>query len=248
MEPGEYLYRNGQKSGQLIRSAILCQLYILEKLLQKEEAVSAMRLVSESDCAIEDALDKVGWPRDYYENIRQLRDLLLESGLITDKQKTLAYATCFPFQLPFLSALVQRQALNEETADYALAVQYMILKENLPIEEAIDLLGRCKRPDGTVAKPESAKKPPARQLKIPQGRLGELLVGSTICTHIQVIAAVEEGRRRGKLVGEMLVEHGSLSEADLKRALNARGRVQSGSLTVAEAIAKLDPKRFIAPY
>jgi hypothetical protein len=49
------------------------------------------------------------------------------------------------------------------------------------------------------------------------------------------------------LVGETLVEQGSLTEVDLKRALNAQGRVQNGNLTVAEAVGKLDPKRVFDP-
>jgi len=247
-EMGEFLYRDGGQNPQLVRGAIICQLYVLDKMLPRDEAESAMRVVGQNSCPIEQALDKIGWPRAYFENVRHLRDLLLTSSLINDKQKTLTYATCFPFQLPFLSALVQRQALTEETADFVLSVQYMILNENLPLEEAIDLLGRCTKPDGILAKPELATKPPMRQVHFTGSRLGELLVKSTIINQIQLIAALEDGRRKGQLLGETLIEHGSLTEVDLKRALNAQGRVHNGNLTVAEAIAKLDPKRIITPY
>jgi hypothetical protein len=246
-EMGEFLYRDGGQNPQLVRGAIICQLYVLEKLMTREEAENAMRVVGQNSCTIEEAMDKIGWSRAYYENVRHLRDLLLASSLINDKQKTLAYATCFPFQVPFLRALVQRQALTEETADYVLSVQYMTLNEDLPFEEAVDMLGRCNKPDGKMAKPELAKKPPMKQVHFTGGRLGELLVKSTIINQLQLIAGVEEARQKGQLVGETLVEQGSLTEVDLKRVLNAQGRVQSGNLTVAEAIAKLDPKRFITP-
>jgi hypothetical protein len=249
-EMGEFLYRDGGQNPQLVRGAIICQLYVLDKMLTREEAENAMRVVGQNSCTIEEALDKIGWPRAYYENVRHLRDLLLASGLINDKQKSLAYATCFPFQVPFLAALVQRQALTAGTADYVLSVQYMILKEGLPFEEAVDMLGRSSKPDGKMAKPELATKPAMKLVHFTGARLGELLLKSTIINQVQLIAGVEEGRRKGQLVGETLVEQGTLTEVDLKRALNAQGRVQNGNLTVAEAIAKLDPKRFIdqQPY
>jgi hypothetical protein len=72
-------------------------------------------------------------------------------------------------------------------------------------------------------------------------------VASTIITPIQLIAAVEESRRKGKLTGEILVSQGSLTEVDLKRVLNAQGRIHNGTLTFTEAIGKLDPKRILPP-
>ncbi len=246
-EPGEYMYRQAKLSPQIVRSAILCQLFMQEKLLPKPLAFSAMKLVSQTQCPIEDALVQVDWDYAYYENIRQLRDLLLQSELISDKQKTQAFATCLSFQLPFLSVLVQRQVMTADTADYVLSIQEMILQDLMSFEEAVDLLSRCKKPDGSLARPEAAKKPVTREIEFKEGRLGELLVASTIITPLQLISAVEEGRRKGILFGEMLVLQGSLSEVDLKRALNAQGRIENGNLTFAEAVGKLDPRRILPP-
>jgi hypothetical protein len=247
IEPGEYMYRQAKLAPQVVRGAILCQLYMQERLLPKLQAFSAVKLVSETQCTIEDALVKVEWDYAYYENIRQLRDLLLQSELISDKQKTQAFATCLGFQLPFLSVLVQRQVMTADTADYVLSIQQMVLQDGMSFEEAVDLLSRCKKPDGSLARPEAAKKPVTREIKFKGGRLGELLVASTIITPLQLIAGVEEGRRKGKLTGEALVMQGSLTEVDLKRALNAQGRIESGNLTFAEAVGKLDPKRILPP-
>ncbi|MGH9549848.1 MAG: hypothetical protein ACRD3W_10755, partial [Terriglobales bacterium] len=248
IEPGEYLYREKQLNPAIIRGAIICQLYIQDKMLPKSVAVNAIQLVQQLNCSIEKALVNTGWDLGYFENIRQLRDLLLQSGLISERQKSMAYATCLEFHLPFLHALVQRQTMTEETADYVLTVQQGVLQHRITFEEAVDLLGRCRKPDGSLAKPEAAGKPISIVVeKITGSRLGELLVASTIITPIQLIRAVEEGRSRGKLTGEVLVEHGSLSEIDLKRALNAQGRIENGTLTFAEAVGKLDPKRILPP-
>jgi hypothetical protein len=99
-----------------------------------------------------------------------------------------------------------------------------------------------------VAKPEALRKPVTREIETFKGsRLGELLVASTIITPLQLISAIEEGRRRGKLTGEVLVSQGSLTEGDLKRVLNAQGRIENGTLSFADAVGKLDPKRVLPP-
>ncbi len=248
MEPGEYMYRQGKLNPQIVRGAVFCQMYMHEKLLTKPVALAAMKVLSEKSVPIEEALTTVGWDQPYHENIRQLRDLLLQSELVGEKQKTLALATCLPYQLPFLSALVQRNVLTTETADYVLSIQEKVLLNEMSFEEAIDLLSRCKKPDGKVAKPEALRRPVTREIETFKGsRLGELLVASTIVTPLQLISAVEEGRRKGKLTGEVLISQGSLTEVDLKRVLNAQGRIENGTLSFAEAVGKLDPKRVLPP-
>lgn len=248
MEPGEYMYRQGNLNPQIVRGAVFCQMYMHEKLLTRPVALAAMKVLSEQSVPIEQALTAVGWDHSYHENIRQLRDLLIPSDLVSDKQKTLALATCLPYQLPFLSALVQRNVLTADTADYVLTIQEKVLLNEMSHEEAIDLLSRCKKPDGKVAKPEALRRPVTREIETFKGsRLGELLVASTIVTPLQLISAVEEGRRRGKLTGEVLISQGSLTEVDLKRVLNAQGRIENGTLSFAEAVGKLDPKRVLPP-
>jgi len=227
---------------------VFCQMYMHEKLLTKPIALAAMKVLSEQGVPIEEALTAVGWDHSYHENIRSLRDLLIPSDLVSDKQKTLALATCLPYQLPFLSALVQRNVLTTEVADYVLSIQEKVLLNEMSFEEAIDLLSRCKKPDGKVAKPEALRRPVTREIETFKGsRLGELLVASTIVTPLQLISAVEEGRRKGKLTGEVLISQGSLTEVDLKRVLNAQGRIENGTLSFAEAVGKLDPKRVLPP-
>lgn len=248
MEPGEYMYRQGKLNPQIVRGAVFCQMYMHEKLLTKPIALAAMKVLSEQGVPIEEALTAVGWDHSYHENIRSLRDLLIPSDLVSDKQKTLALATCLPYQLPFLSALVQRNVLTTEVADYVLSIQEKVLLNEMSFEEAIDLLSRCKKPDGKVAKPEALRRPVTREIETFKGsRLGELLVASTIVTPLQLISAVEEGRRKGKLTGEVLISQGSLTEVDLKRVLNAQGRIENGTLSFAEAVGKLDPKRVLPP-
>ncbi|CAN5270571.1 hypothetical protein BH10CYA1_BH10CYA1_36690 [soil metagenome] len=248
MEPGEYMYRQGKLNPQIVRGAVFCQMYMHEKLLTKPIALAAMKVLSERTVPIEEALTAVGWDHAYHDNIRQLRDLLLPSDLVSKKEISLALATCLPYQMPFLSALVQRNVLTADTADYLLSIQEKVLLNDMSFEEAIDLLSRCKKPDGKVAKPEALRRPVTREIETFKGsRLGELLVASTIVTPLQLISAVEEGRRRGKLTGEVLISQGSLSEVDLKRVLNAQGRIENGTLSFTEAIGKLDPKRVLPP-
>ncbi|HEY9678736.1 MAG TPA: hypothetical protein V6C76_12055 [Drouetiella sp.] len=248
MEPGEYMFRQGNLNPAIIRGAVLCQMYMHEKLLTKPVTISAMKILGAQNCTIEEALAQAGWDFSYYENVRQLRDLLLDSGLISDKDKTLAFATCLNFQIPFLSTLVQRNALTADAADYVLSIQEKLLLQEIAYEEAIEFLSRCEKPDGKIAKPEVASRPVTKEIEVFKGsRLGELLVASTIITPLQLVSALEEGRRKGKLTGEVLISQGSLSEVDLKRVLNAQGRVENGSLTFDEAVGKLDPKRVLPP-
>ncbi|MBS2002474.1 MAG: hypothetical protein JST44_13270 [Cyanobacteria bacterium SZAS LIN-5] len=248
MEPGEYMFRQGKLNPQIVRGAVFCQMYMHEKLLTRSVALKAVKTLSEKDIPIEEALTLVGWDHAYHENIRQLRDLLLASSLISARDNSQALATCVPYQLPYLSALVQRNVVTMETADYLLSMQEKVLLSEVSFEEAVDLLSRCKKPDGKVANPEALRKPVTREIETFKGsRLGELLVASTMITPLQLISAVEEGRRRGKLTGEVLVSQGSLTEGDLKRVLNAQGRIENGSLSFAEAIGKLDPKRALPP-
>jgi hypothetical protein len=248
MEPGEYMFRQGKLNPQIVRGAVFCQMFMHEKLLTKAVALQAVKALSERNVPIEEALTSVGWDHAYHENIRQLRDLLLASDLVSEKQHSLAIATCLPYQMPYLSALVQRNVLTIDTADYVLSMQEKVLLSEMSFEEAVDLLSRCKKPDGKVAKPEALQKPVTREIETFKGsRLGELLVASTIITPLQLISALEESRRRGKLTGEVLVSQGSLTEGDLKRVLNAQGRIENGSLSFAEAVGKLDPKRVLPP-
>ncbi len=241
---GEFLFREGAVSAQVVRAAILCQLYMKERLLPSQLAISAVRLVNQINVPIEGALDKLGWDRAYYENIRQISELLVKSETIDEQAKSLAYELCFDNRLPFLAALVQRQALSGPTADYALTLQHTILRGELSFNDAVELLRKHNHQDDEAVRGERLRGLSAREvpgaLSTKGIRLGELLVAARLITSVQLIAAVEKGRTRGQLVGEVLVEDGALSEEALERTLSVQSQIDNGELSVEEGVNELN--------
>jgi hypothetical protein len=241
---GEFLYREGAVSAQVVRAAILCQLYMKDRLLPAQLAVSAVRLVNQINVPIEEALNKLGWDRAYYENISQMSELLVKSETIDEQAKAVAYELCFDNRLPFLAALMQRQALSGPTADYALTLQHAILRGELSFNDAVELLRKHNHKDDETVKGARFRSQ-SRPLDVPvtsstKGiRLGELLVAARLITSVQLIAAVEQGRTRGQLVGEVLVEEGALSPEALETALSVQSKIDNGELSVEEGVNAL---------
>jgi len=240
---GEFLFREGAVSAHVVRAAILCQLFMKERLMPRQLAISAVQLVSQINVPIEEALSKLGWDRAYYENIRQMSELLLKSALIDESAKALAYELCFDNRLPFLAALVQRQAVTGAHADYALTLQHLILRGSISFDRAVELLKKHKKSDAASigSKDDSAaEEATLPEFPVPKGiRLGELLVAAALVTSVQLIAAVEKGRIRGQLVGEILVDDGALSADALEHALTVQKKIDNGIVSIEEGVTEL---------
>ncbi len=89
MTTGEYLYKNGLIAAHVVRSAIMCQLMLRRRWLTYKLAVEALTIVVDQKVSLEEALNKLHWNRAYFENVFQMSEMLLKSGLVSEKDLVL---------------------------------------------------------------------------------------------------------------------------------------------------------------
>lgn len=231
MTPGQYLYNNQIAKPQLIRAAILCQLFMRQELLPLQLALEALKVIKRDNISLENALEILRWDRLYYENFCSLSDILIRSGLITAADRDLAHDVCFERRLPFVATLVQRRALTDVMADYVLTVHAMMREGSINFDRAVELL--------TVQKPLGGRTTQEMEIPVTKGvRIGELLVAAQLITSVQLISGVERARLLDKRIGEVLVEEGTLPVGALNMALETQKRIDHGQ-DVAEAVQEL---------
>jgi hypothetical protein len=226
---GQYLTRNKMADTQIVRSAVVCQLMLRRKWLTYEIAVDALKIVMKEKCAVEAALYNLKWNRAYFENLFQISELILKSGLVGTADISLAQDVCLKDESPLLSVLVRRNTISDRVADEILSVHEKLLLKEVTFEQAVDLLRKG-------AQPSELKEgmPEFQPL-----RLGEILMAADLVTSVDLIAAIEKGRTEKKRFGAILVRDYGMNEDVLHRALFIQTQINSEYISVFDGIQGL---------
>jgi tetratricopeptide (TPR) repeat protein len=164
----------------------------------------------------------------------KLGDLLVESGLITKQQLQSALGQSEETGLPFGRLLVLGGTLTEQMMTAALNAQSALASKKTTREQAIKSLRSSVRRTGT-----NQTAPAERDFyQLPDRKsvlLGELLVDAGSISKAQLNNAIEISINKGQSLGQVLQELKLISETVLKHTLEVQEMVMANKCSTADA-------------
>lgn len=190
-------------------------------------------------------LDEIRSPRKTVTAELSIGQLLVGFSLITSEQLEQALQVTKITQLALGKVLVITQGLSEDLLKAALQCQTMLRHKqiDLPKATAAMALLRC----GEAPTLDEAFFRLGHQPPPVIDYLSELLFESGLVTGEQLNAAITQSQMTGLPLGRVLVHSGNLTESLHAALLNAHNMLQSGTVTMEEAVNSLKSVKKRAP-
>ncbi|HEY9756391.1 MAG TPA: tetratricopeptide repeat protein [Oculatellaceae cyanobacterium] len=223
-----------------LSNVILCQSFLREKLLDFEQAKTAMQITREKSVKFDQALLHLGWsPFNSPQETTPLGELLMASNFISRAQLDSALAQQQKSGLPFGRILILSGIMTEPLLASAVNAQILIRDKKITKDEAVAALKESKQRQVSLETSLQAKgfyELPKRSAP----RLGELLTFAGIISDGELVSALETGLITQKPVGEVLIESKLLTRAMLDASLAVQKHLANSSLSFNEARMVLD--------
>jgi len=216
------------------QAAVQAQSLLRDNILPLDFAIKALSHLADNEGSFDESLKAVGWTSTEDKESNKLGELLLDSHILPQDQLETAMKTSQATGLPLGRLLISLGSLTDELLATALNAQSLIRAGNISRAQATAGLIAAHRRQAPL---EEANNEPLR-LRGPHRtsiRLGELLVGAGVLSHLEVGQALQTGLIQEKWVGQALVEAGRLSEAMLLNALTIQEMVANETLSAEQA-------------
>jgi hypothetical protein len=235
---GRVLITSGYLNELQLKGAVQAQSLLKDGLIQMQPALKALRLLAREQLTLEDALARVGWKPKGGSVTNKLGEILIESQVISANDLQNALEQCTDLGLPLGRMLVLIKAMPESMLSNALNAQVLLRDRKISREQAVQGLKAAKHRQVPIehALAESG----VLNLPSPNSmRLGEMLIEADLIDHDKLMVAVELGLVKEKLIGQVLLDQGLLSEPDLEAAVYLQRMLSNGSIGRSEAIQAL---------
>jgi hypothetical protein len=235
---GRVLIMNGYLSEGQLQSAVQAQSMVKDSIIDLDTAVEALDLVATEHITLDESLIRMGWTINTQVITNKLGEFLVEAELVAPADIHYALEQCREIGLPLGRVLVVTGYLTEEMLTNSLNAQVLVRDGRLSREQAVHGLRAALERQITLE--ESLQQtgivhaPNATRM-----RLGELLLGAGLIDEASLMNAVEIGLVSEKLIGQVLLEKGSLSPEGLDNALVLQNMVAQGELYAQDAINAL---------
>lgn len=217
-------------TNEVVRAAIEAQSMIKDGLLDAEAAREAMGVVHRKRWSLPDALIVLGVDA-YATRGTRLGELLTAADHLDAVQLDIALKASDGSGLPLGRVLILLSKMSEPGLALALNLQRDVRAGKIERPLAIERLRHEKM--NISAEGRDGDKDDKRV------RIGELLVNSELLTEAEVKSAVEISKANDKMVGQVLIEMGWVSEDILTAALRLQEMIWSGGVSVARASSVL---------
>ncbi|HEY9678473.1 MAG TPA: hypothetical protein V6C76_10720 [Drouetiella sp.] len=231
---GRVLVMAGYLTDNEFQAAVQAQSLIRDGILPLEQAVRALSYLASNECTFDEGLQAIGWNSGQDKESNKLGELLLVSNIVPSDQLETAMKTSTATGLPLGRLLISLGSLTDELLATALNAQSLIRAGALSRDQATaGLVAAYKRQlPLTEQNGEQARMRGPHRKSI---RLGELLVGAGILSHLEVGQALQASLLQQKWMGQALVEAGRLTEGLLQDALTLQEMVANETLTTDQA-------------
>ncbi|MDR3614603.1 MAG: hypothetical protein P4L53_13670 [Candidatus Obscuribacterales bacterium] len=235
---GRVLIMNGYLSEGQLQSAVQAQSMVKDSIIDLDTAVEALDLVATEHITLDESLIRMGWTMNTQVITNKLGEFLVEAELVAPADIHYALEQCREIGLPLGRVLVVTGYLTEEMLTNSLNAQVLVRDGRLSREQAVHGLRAALERQITLE--ESLQQtgivhaPNATRM-----RLGELLLGAGLIDDASLMNAVEIGLVSEKLIGQVLLEKGTLSPEGLDNALVLQNMVAQGELYAQDAINAL---------
>lgn len=205
-----------------IRAAIEAQSMIKDGLLVKEDAREAMGMVYRKKWMLSDALIGLG-VEAYASKGTRLGELLSSARCINNEQLEMSLRVSDTSGLPLGRVLLLLNRISTPSLNLALSLQKEVRAGQIELLEAQNRL------ESEIVPPPPVE---ANGQKI---RLGEMLILAKLLTPTEVMSAVDMAQANDKMIGEVLIEMGWISEDLLTATLKLQEMIWKNQLTSAKA-------------
>ncbi len=231
---GRVLIMAGFLTEDEFQAAVQAQSLVRDGIVPLEMSIKALSHLADSQVSFDEALSAVGWTSTEDKESNKLGELLLDSKIVPVEQLDTAMKTSQATGLPLGRLLISLGSLSDELLSTALSAQSLIRSGNITRAQATSgLVAAHKRqaPIEALINEQGRFRGPHR----PSIRLGELLVGAGIISHVEVSQALEAGLVEEKWIGQVLVDGGLLTESLLADALSIQEMVANETLSADQA-------------
>lgn len=231
---GRVLIMAGFLTEAQFQAAVQAQSLVRDNILPLEFAIKALSHLADNEGSFDESLSAVGWSSTLDKESNKLGELLLDSQILPKEQLETAMKTSQATGLPLGRLLISLGTLSDELLATALNAQSLIRAGNITRAQATaGLLAAHHR-----QAPLEAQNNESMRMRGPHRksvRLGELLVGAGILSHLEIGQALQTGLIEQKWIGEALLEAGRLNRKLLTDALAIQEMIANETLTTEQA-------------
>lgn len=208
-----------------LQAAVQAQSMLKDGIIDLETALGSLRIISQEDVQLDQALSKMGWSQAPTQTANKLGDLLIDAGIIEASQLEMALLQVSTNHLPLGRVLVINRMITEQLLASALNAQILVRDRRVTREQAISSLRAAKERQLPLEQTLPDAMPGTETV-----RLGELLVMGKLLDEEKLMQAVELGLINEQPIGQVLVQNNMVTEAVLQSALAIQGMVARGRL------------------
>ncbi len=217
----------------VLQAAVSSRRMVNEYSLPLQMAIEAMKIVQVDRMPLDFALDKLGWQPQRSYIVRNLGQLLLDSGCLSQKEFLDALEICFSQGQPFSKVLILRKTIPESLLYSALTLEVLMRENKIDLQSAVQSMRTFRQVLSNTPDGEAPPKPPQQGTG---DRLGELLLKSEVISVGDLIQALEIGYINHEPLGKVLLKEELITESLLKYVLATQHQVRHRSMDVNEAI------------
>ena len=208
-----------------LQAAVQAQSMLKDGIIDLETALGSLRIISQEDVQLDQALSKMGWSQAPTQTANKLGDLLIDAGIIEASQLEMALQQVSTNHVPIGRVLVINRMITEQLLASALNAQILVRDRRVTREQAISSLRAAKERQLPLEQTLPDAMPGTETV-----RLGELLVMGKLLDEEKLMQAVELGLINEQPIGQVLVQNNMVTEAVLQSALAIQGMVARGRL------------------
>lgn len=210
----------------LIRGVVEAQSMLRDRLLGLDQAKAAVAIVKRKKWNFSDALISLGVDASATKGTR-LGELLRDAERVDNEQLDLGLTVCDYSGLPLGQVLVLLNKITDDKVRITLSLQRELRSAHLERKDVIERIKQDKSADATAQG--------MAPLVPSQIKLGELLICADILNSQQVDALVIEAREKNKMVGQLLVEGGWITQDVLTAALRLQSMMWEDKISLSQA-------------
>jgi len=209
-----------------LKAVIEAQWMLKDGLISINQARTAVELVRRKNWSFNDALVTQGIDA-YATRGARLGELLVGSGQIGEDEIDKFLKVSSYSGLPLGRILLLLDRLSEAALGSTLKLQHDIRVGGLEIDLGLQLIR------------DSVHREPAASLRCDNFLLGEMLMQAGIIKESEVAVALNIAEANNKMIGEVLTEHGWISDHVLDKALTLQRKGRAKEITIDNAVSTL---------
>ncbi|MFA6213094.1 MAG: hypothetical protein WCT03_21610 [Candidatus Obscuribacterales bacterium] len=222
---GKVLVMFEQITDNTLKAVIDAQWMLKDGLISISQAQNAVDLVRRKNWAFNDALVTMGIDA-YATRGARLGELMVGSGQLSEDEIRKFLKVSNYSGLPLGRILLLLDRVSENALGSTLKLQHDIRVGGLEIDTGLALIRETVKRDPGNGRNDSFL-------------LGEMLSHAGILKESEVAVALDIAAANSKMVGEVLTEHGWISETVLDKALSLQKKARSKEITLDDAISTL---------